>query len=178
MFFFGRRRLRRYHSIVIVLKDSLSHLPWKMLDLCHADMLNFRLIKVTPLIYQNGVVICEQKRFEEKQWLSFLKKKSFLRLLPVFVPQNCFRCLRVIIHINAHCLALYLIQSSLYCSVMKLTHHVKLFLFFFFFSFSPFFLLFLFQIITLLVRNFCQQILVYFRRIILLPTIYLHTLLY
>lgn len=60
----------------------------KKLDLCHADMLNFRLITVTPLIYRNGVIY-EQKRFEEKhslqklhattQWIKRIKKSREMK---------------------------------------------------------------------------------------------------
>jgi hypothetical protein len=57
----------------------------KKLDLCHADMLNFRLLKVTPLIRQNGVIY-ERDRFQEKhsfenlhatkQWIKRIKSSS------------------------------------------------------------------------------------------------------
>lgn len=37
----------------------------KKLDLCHADILNFRLLEITPMIQQNGVDY-ERKRFQKK----------------------------------------------------------------------------------------------------------------
>jgi len=53
-----------FESIEKFVVSSMAFLV-KKLDLCHADMLNFRLIKVTPLIRQNGVIY-ERNRFEEK----------------------------------------------------------------------------------------------------------------
>ncbi len=58
----------KFQSAEAFVVGSIAFLV-KKLDLCHADLVNFRLVKVTPLILQNGVQY-ERQRFQQKHGLA------------------------------------------------------------------------------------------------------------
>ncbi len=58
----------KFQSVEAFVVGSIAFLI-KKLDLCHADLVNFRLVKVTPLILQNGVQY-ERQRFQQKHGLT------------------------------------------------------------------------------------------------------------